>query len=68
MLVTLPFVLLLLDYWPLERIGEDRLRTEGRSRQKTSLKWLIIEKIPLIVLTVVSSVVTFIVQRKAGAM
>jgi tetratricopeptide (TPR) repeat protein len=57
MLVTLPFVLLLLDYWPLERLG----------RQKTSVKWLIIEKIPMIVLSVVSSVITFIVQQRGGA-
>ncbi|MGA2070470.1 MAG: tetratricopeptide repeat protein [Sedimentisphaerales bacterium] len=57
MLVTLPFVLLLLDYWPLERTG-------GR---KASLKWLIIEKIPLFFLSVASSIVTFIFQQRGGA-
>ena len=37
--VTLPFALLLLDYWPLERIGwtEDTQRTENRSKQKTTV-------------------------------
>ncbi|MDD5010982.1 MAG: glycosyltransferase family 39 protein, partial [Phycisphaerae bacterium] len=53
MLVTLPFVLLLLDYWPLER--------------KFS-KVLIIEKLPFFLCSFVSSIVTFIVQRKGGAM
>ena len=47
--VTLPLALLLLDYWPLERIGErrteDRRRKTEEERQKASLKWLIIEKI-----------------------
>jgi tetratricopeptide (TPR) repeat protein len=60
MLVTLPFVLLLLDYWPL-------LRFATKGRQKASLKWLIIEKIPLIVLSVASSVVTFVFQQRGGA-
>jgi tetratricopeptide (TPR) repeat protein len=64
MLVTLPFVLLLLDYWPLERTGGQK--TED-GRRKASLKWIIIEKIPLIVLTAASSVITFIVQQRGGA-
>ncbi len=54
MLVTLPFVLLLLDYWPL-----------GRIRGQKKVLTLILEKIPLIVLSAVSSVVTFLVQRGA---
>jgi len=56
MLVTLPFVLLLLDYWPLERLRKDRA---GR---------LILEKVPFFVLSAVSSVVTFLAQRSGGAM
>ena len=56
MLVTLPFVLLLLDYWPLQRA-----RTIGEWRA------LLIEKIPLVVLAIASSVVTFIVQKQGGA-
>jgi len=55
MLVTLPFVLLLLDYWPLERFG----------RQKVYR--LIVEKVPLFVLSAASSVITFIIQRSWGA-
>ncbi len=52
MLVTLPFVLLLLDYWPLDRI-------KGQLRNRVA------EKIPLIALSAVSSVITFLVQKGA---
>lgn len=55
MLVTLPFVLLLMDIWPLGRVG------------KTSVRLLIAEKIPLLVLTVGSCVLTMIAQSSAGA-
>jgi tetratricopeptide (TPR) repeat protein len=56
MLVTLPFVLLLLDYWPL-----DRWRRQGFGK-------LVIEKAPFFVLMAASSVVTFLVQKSGGAM
>jgi Flp pilus assembly protein TadD len=66
MLVTLPVLLLLLDYWPLERIRgqrtEDRKRKTEGVFQKLSTGQLIIEKIPFIALSVVSSVITFLVQ------
>jgi tetratricopeptide (TPR) repeat protein len=64
MLVTLPFVLLLMDYWPLERTG--RQRTED-GRQKASLKWLIIEKIPMVVLSAAACIMTVIAQKSGGA-
>ena len=57
MAVTLPFVLLLLDYWPLARLGTKR-----------SLTYLLIEKIPLFAMVIISSIITFIVQKKGGAM
>jgi len=59
MLVTLPFVLLLLDYWPLERFETHRSNTGRRLLQ------LVLEKIPLIALSAVSSIVTFLAQRGA---
>jgi protein O-mannosyl-transferase len=59
MLVTLPFVLLLLDYWPLRRIAGER---PGAGRQ---LLRLITEKTPLIALSAASSVVTLLVQKGA---
>ena len=55
MLVTMPCVLLLLDYWPLERFKP------GRARQ------LVMEKIPFFALAAVMSVVTFVVQKHGGA-
>jgi tetratricopeptide (TPR) repeat protein len=62
MLVTLPFVLLLLDYWPL-----NRMKFAGDSGKTKSIWRLIIEKLPFFALSVISSVVTFIVQRSGGA-
>lgn len=58
MLVTLPFVLLLLDYWPLQRL---RLVT---LRSRTTLLY---EKLPFLALCVASSIATFYVQRHGGA-
>ena len=52
MLVTLPFVLLLLDYWPL-----DRIRGQVSKR--------VLEKIPLIALSAVSSIATLVAQKGA---
>jgi tetratricopeptide (TPR) repeat protein len=60
MAVTLPFVLLLLDYWPL-----GRFQFAG-SEQGPSARRLFGEKIPLLLLAAVSSVVTFIVQKTTG--
>jgi Flp pilus assembly protein TadD len=55
MLVTLPFVLLLLDVWPLERV------------HRAGISRLLFEKIPLFALAAGSSAITFIVQRQGGA-
>jgi protein O-mannosyl-transferase len=60
MLVTLPFVMLLLDWWPLQRISNPGF-------QIANLRRLLLEKIPFFVLSVISCVVTFIVQKKSGA-
>ena len=76
MLVTLPFVLLLLDYWPLERlrfrkvVAEDDLQDGDTQTDngRTPILYLLLEKIPFLVITAISSYVTFTVQRKGGAM
>jgi tetratricopeptide (TPR) repeat protein len=54
MVVTLPFVLLLLDFWPLRR-------------QSLGMRRLVIEKLPLLALAAASGVITLIVQGRAGA-
>jgi protein O-mannosyl-transferase len=58
MLVTLPFVVLLLDYWPLGRLGGQK--SEVRSR----LQRLITEKIPLFALSAFSCIATLVAQRQ----
>ena len=59
MVVTLPFVLLLLDYWPLARVapGTDR----------SAWFRLALEKLPLFAIAAALGVVTFLVQRQQGA-
>jgi tetratricopeptide (TPR) repeat protein len=66
MLVTTPFVLLLLDYWPLRRFASDDASTDVASRNAAK-KWLrlIVEKIPLIILSGVSCAVTVWAQQEA---
>jgi Flp pilus assembly protein TadD len=56
MLVTLPFVLLLLDYWPLGRIGGQKSEVGSRLRRLTT------EKIPLFALSAFSCVATLLAQ------
>src|SRR4030095_2658213 len=58
MLVTLPFVLLLLDYWPLGRITGQKSEVGGRLRN------LIVEKIPLFALSALSCIATLFAQRQ----
>ena len=71
-LVSLPFVLLLLDYWPLQRMQsanakDPKAKTKSQRSDPTSsiFQRLIIEKIPFFVLSAVSCVVTFIAQKNA---
>ena len=66
MLVTLPFVLLLLDVWPLGRWAADS-RPPGRSPAAIRAR-LVIEKLPLLALSSIAAVATVIVQARAGAM
>jgi protein O-mannosyl-transferase len=100
MLVTLPFVLLLLDYWPLERFqqkkSDQEIRTKankpgvsdrpkGKSIKQNAVKeatkgdkqsnpayqWtmkrlLLWEKIPLFAMAILSSIVTYVAQKKGG--
>jgi tetratricopeptide (TPR) repeat protein len=65
MAVTLPFTLILLDYWPLRRITFAR---ETRALWLSSLWKLCVEKWLLFLMAVLSSIITFIAQRAGGAM
>ena len=58
MLVTLPFVFLLVDVWPLRRIAFDRETLAKR----------VVEKLPLFALSAASSAVTLLAQRQGGAL
>jgi Tfp pilus assembly protein PilF len=62
MLVTLPIILLLLDYWPLNR-GQ---RSEVRDQKNSTSRWtkLVVEKIPLFVLSIASAAATMVVQNE----
>ena len=67
-LVTLPFALLLLDYWPLGRFGSAGLTETNRPIMKQMrFSTLLIEKFPLFILAAVSSLVTFLAARQIGA-
>jgi tetratricopeptide (TPR) repeat protein len=83
MLVTVPFILLLLDFWPLGRLqfsfanisaqhaptGDSGLEVES-SRLKargSNFGCLLLEKLPFLAFSAASCVVTFIAQRHAGA-
>ncbi len=63
MLVTLPFVLLLLDYWPLERFNKQNLNT-GWFEKRVVLS-VITEKIPFFLLSAISSYITVLAQKSA---
>ncbi|MBI4852220.1 MAG: tetratricopeptide repeat protein [Acidobacteria bacterium] len=62
MLVTLPFVLLLMDFWPLKRFYN--FKTNSFVNIKIAIK-LILEKVPLLILSLTSSLITLSAQ-KAG--
>ncbi|MDA0991896.1 MAG: tetratricopeptide repeat protein [Verrucomicrobia bacterium] len=67
MLVTLPFVLLLLDFWPLRRVPQwGQAPSAGKNR--VSIVRLITEKLPFFVLTVGSAAITLVAQSRGGAM
>ena len=73
MLVTFPFLLLLLDYWPLRRMTITNRKAEGDAlppaagAESVPAKKLVLEKLPLLLISAVISAVTFVVQAKGGA-
>ncbi|MGC2271189.1 MAG: glycosyltransferase family 39 protein [Candidatus Sulfotelmatobacter sp.] len=82
-IITLPFVLLLWDYWPLQRMFGDaavldsRFSVPGERREGLSLasapvprsfSFLVLEKTPLLLLSAGSAVITVVAQRAGHAM
>jgi tetratricopeptide (TPR) repeat protein len=69
MIVTLPCVLLLLDYWPLGRWqrGPKPARADGPQPVRLSLSRLVLEKAPLFALVLLGSVLAFLSQSRIGA-
>src|ERR1043166_2803423 len=67
MLVTWPFVMLLLDYWPLRRFrGQPVHRSLGEGGW-SGLRGLVVEKLPLFALIAASVIMTFLAQSRRGA-
>jgi tetratricopeptide (TPR) repeat protein len=73
MLVTLPFTLLLLDYWPLGRMNTKQYYKNQASEitnftlRKKTIPFLFMEKVPLFILSAIFSCVTFFAQKNVGA-
>lgn len=67
MIITLPFALLLLDYWPLGRFSSGLSDGGSRTFLATVLK-LSAEKIPLLFLSFASAIITVYAQRTGGAL
>jgi tetratricopeptide (TPR) repeat protein len=72
MLVTLPFVLLLMDYWPLQRVSFVKTNTNIPTiteikNQKSLLLKITLEKLPFFAFSVVSSIITYYAQSRGGA-
>ncbi len=62
MLVTLPILFLLMDYWPLNRLGR-----VTESKGEKGVKLLLVEKVPFLLISALASVITLRAQESAGA-
>jgi tetratricopeptide (TPR) repeat protein len=82
MVVTLPFVLLLLDFWPLNRFSRFQFQVSSSEKHSTPINRgqalnvqrstesafrLVCEKLPFFALALAGSIVTYLVQKSAGA-
>ncbi len=70
--ITLPFVLLLWDYWPLQRMSPAAAGPAAKDGEAVipskPFSWLVLEKLPLLALSVASAVITVHAQYESGAM
>jgi len=70
MLVTLPFVLLLIDFWPLQRVA-GIAQQEGKVSSiiyPSPFFRLLLEKMPFLILAIMISIITILAEGKAGAL
>jgi len=68
--IAFPFLLWLWDYWPLGRIGAPAVAgpaAQGASMTRLRSGWLVLEKLPLLLLSAASAVVTMKAQKAGGA-
>lgn len=68
MVITLPFVLLLMDFWPLDRValnGSESGAANFSGAPKTAFSKLLLEKVPLLFLSAASAWITLIAQTNA---
>jgi hypothetical protein len=74
MIVTFPFVMLLMDFWPLQRLASlkitsiESLLPTNRQFVKRSFFMLWLEKLPLIALSFSASILVVVTEKKAGAL
>ncbi|MBS1852301.1 MAG: tetratricopeptide repeat protein [Acidobacteria bacterium] len=68
-IITLPFLLLLWDYWPLRRTGHaSGMAGDFPATQRTNVALLILEKVPLFALSLASALVTMQAQKAGNAL
>jgi len=65
--ITFPFLLLLWDYWPLDRIGARDMPTQAGNAPRLPIARLLLEKLPLLFLSAASAVITMEAQKAGGA-
>jgi tetratricopeptide (TPR) repeat protein len=75
-IITLPFVLLLWDYWPLQRVLSSQFSVLSKTTEDPAgagvyssrpVSFLLLEKVPLLVLSAGSAVITLLAQSEGGA-
>jgi len=70
-MVTLPFLLLLLDFWPLNRISSFQRHDSSNQNSKFKIQnivRLLLEKLPFLALTIAATLLTFWIQNKGGTL
>jgi protein O-mannosyl-transferase len=67
MVITLPFAMLLLDYWPLNRFSNPEDSNESSSAKSSFLR-LVLEKVPLLLMSAVAGWLTLNIHRKEKAL